>query len=143
MERIDFYILPGAEPRATELFTCRLVEKAYGQDHRIFIRAIDGQQAASLDELLWTFRQGSFLPHGLARGAADEPILIGDEVPDEPRHHLLINLGGDLPPQWERFQRLAEVVDQRPGLIDQARQRFRQYRDSGYSPHYHKLEADA
>lgn len=142
MERIDFYILPTAEPGAAEQFTCRLVEKAFAQDHRIFVRTVDRRQAELLDELLWTFRQGSFLPHGLA-GGEDEPVLLGDTVPAAATHDLLINLGGELPPQWEAFQRLAEVVDQQPQRLEQARARFRNYRDRGYRPHYHKLEADA
>lgn len=143
MERIDFYILPTAEPRAVELFTCRLAEKAYTQDHRIFIRTRDQAQTELLDELLWTFRQGSFLPHGPAAAGEDEPILLGETVPPTAQHDLLINLGSALPPQWESFQRLAEVVDQHPELLEAARMRFRSYRERGYHPHYHKLEAGA
>ncbi|HEX5513487.1 MAG TPA: DNA polymerase III subunit chi, partial [Gammaproteobacteria bacterium] len=67
------------------------------------------------------------------------PILLGDALPAEVRHDLLINLGGDLPPQWEQFQRLAEVVESQPELLAQARARFRSYRERGYRPESHNL----
>lgn len=142
MERIDFYVLASADQRAAEMFTCRLTEKAFGQSHRIFIRTRDRAQAEGLDELLWTFRQGSFVPHALATPEADEPVLIGEAVPRE-AFDLLINLGEELPADWERFGRLAEIVDQTPAIIEAARQRFRLYRERGFEPHYHKLEAGA
>ena len=138
VERIDFYILASAKPQAAELFACRLAEKAYAQDHRIFIRTRSRAQAESLDELLWTFRQSSFLPHGLV-GGEDEPILLGDTVTAEVTHDLLINLSDELPPHWERFRRLAEVVEPEPALLAQARERFRFYRRHGYQPISHNL----
>lgn len=143
MGRIDFYILPTAEPRAAELFTCRLVEKAFAQDHRIYVRTRDRPQAELMDELLWTFRQGSFLPHAVVDAAEDEPILLGEGLPNEVRHDLLINLGDELPPQWKAYRRLAEVIDQRPERLEQARRRFRSYRECGYRPHYHRLEGES
>jgi DNA polymerase-3 subunit chi len=142
VERIDFYVLDSADQRAAELFTCRLTEKAFGQSHRIYIRTRDRAQAEALDELLWTFRQGSFVPHALAAPKTDEPVLIGEAVPTE-GFDLLINLGDELSADWERFGRLAEIVDQTPQVLEAARQRFRRYRERGFEPHYHKLEAGA
>jgi DNA polymerase III subunit chi len=138
VQRVDFYILAdldGAEP-----FTCRLTEKAYDQGHRIFIRARDAAQAQALDRLLWSFRQGSFLPHARSAAATDEPIVLGVAGEAEPdRGDLLINLAADLPPQWHGFARLAEVVAGEPALAA-ARRRFRHYREAGTDPHYHKLD---
>jgi len=143
VERIDFYILANSELRAAEIFTCRLAEKAFAQDHRIFIRTRSPDQTERLDELLWTFRQGSFLPHGLAAAGEDEPIWLGEAIPAEIRHDLLINLGDELPPQWEQFQRLAEVVASQPEQLAQARERFRSYRQHGYQPKSHNLESES
>jgi len=141
VERIDFYILPGAGRRAAELFACRLAEKAFAQGHRIFVRTEDRHQAEVLDELLWTFRAGSFVPHALL-GADDEaPVQLGDALPARAAD-LLINLGGALPEGWEAYDRLAEVVDQRPEVVTEARRRFRRYRKLGYPPHYHKLDKE-
>jgi DNA polymerase-3 subunit chi len=143
MEQIDFYILSTADPQAVGEFTCRLAEKAYEQGYRVFIRTRDSQQAERLDELLWTFRADSFLPHGLAGQVKDEPILLGERMPDDVRHDYLINFGLELPPGWQRFKRLAEVVEQRQEPLAQARQRFRAYRSAGHPPNHHDIELKA
>ncbi len=142
MERVDFYILAGSGRQAAEQFACRLCEKAYNQGNRIFIRAEDGAQTEALDELLWTFRSGSFLPHARV-GADDEdtPIVLGERVPERALD-LLVNLAGTLDGPWQNFSRLAEVVDQRPGAIQAARQRYRAYRGAGYELHYHNLDKE-
>lgn len=140
MERIDFYLLASAEPRQIQLFACRLAEKAHSQSHHIFIRTRDREQALALDELLWTFRQGSFIPHALTETGAEESVLIGERLPETARRDLLINLGPGLPPEWERFHRLAEVLEPTPAVLEEGRQRFKHYRERGITPHYHKLE---
>lgn len=143
MEQIDFYILSTSEAQAAGVYTCRLAEKAYTQGFRLFILTRDRQQAELLDELLWTFRPDSFLPHALADSSLDEPILLGEQLPDEIDHDYLINLGLALPPQWQQFRRLAEIVEQQQEALAQARQRFRTYRNAGYPPNHHDIELNS
>lgn len=140
MPRVDFYILETAGPQAREMLACRLAEKAFGRGHRIHIRTESREQAALLNELLWTFRQGSFLPHALAARAEGEPIIIGEGPVPPDADDLLINLGPDVPPEYPQFQRIAEVADQQPETLSRARARFRGYRDQGLEPTSHKLE---
>lgn len=64
--RVDFYVLAGPKPAARLRFACRLAEKAYRLDHRVHLQTGSAAEAEQLDELLWTFRQGSFVPHELA-----------------------------------------------------------------------------
>lgn len=141
VERIDFYILEDARPQAVERFTCRLVEKAFEQKHTIYLRSADEKQLATLDQLLWTFRQGSFLPHATAAHRDGEPIVLGMETPEPTEFDLLVNLAADIPTQWEAFHRLAEIVG--PAQVEAARGRFRHYRRTGIEPHYHKLASSA
>ncbi len=92
--RIDFYVLPATDVGARLHFTCRLTEKVYGMQHRIHAHMGSSGQARELDELLWTFRQGSFLPHSLSVSATDAlaPITIGYDEPADVSGDLLINL---------------------------------------------------
>lgn len=136
MQRIDFYVL-NAGPGQREQFTCRLTEKAYDQGLRVYILAQAAEQLTTLDELLWTFRPGSFLPHAPAASAAGEPIVLGTEAGGD--GDLLINLRPQVPAEWRSYQRLAEVVEDDPASLEAARRRFRQYRQAGLEPHYHKL----
>jgi len=137
--RVDFYILPGDSARERALFACRLADKAYQQGHRLFLRVGSAAEAASLDELLWTFRQGSFLPHARVEQAEGEPILLGETEPDDARRDVLVNLADSLPPSWRDYGRVAEVVNQAPEVLQSSRRRFRAYRDEGLEPHTHQM----
>lgn len=143
MTRVDFYVLPDADPAQRPLLACRLAEKAYGQGLKVYIHTASEGEALLLDELLWTFRAGSFLPHALHHAVADEapPILLGHD--HEPAAHtdVLINLGAEVPRFFGRFARVAELVDQRPELLAQSRERFRFYRERGYELNTHPLKA--
>jgi len=141
MTRVDFYVLPGDRPEERARLACRLAEKAYARGHRIYIHAPDEAATAMLDDLLWTFRQGSFLPHGRI-GEADEdstPILIGHDA--EPTRHtdVLINYAHEVPLFFGRFERVAELVDQQPQYLALARERYRFYRERGYELNSHRL----
>ncbi len=140
-ERVDFYVLPEAGERARQLLACRLTEKAYTLGHRVYIHVADAALAQQLDELLWTFRQHSFVPHARYPTEAGEtaPVLIGtDAEPDCPAD-VLINLAEQVPAGHARFQRIAELVDQQPAVLEASRARFRFYREQGLEPHSHKL----
>lgn len=143
MTRVDFYVLPDADPVQRPLLACKLAEKAYGQGLKVYIHTATEGEALYLDELLWTFRAGSFLPHAIHGAAAGEapPILLGHD--HEPAGHtdVLINLGAEVPQFFGRFERVAELVDQRPELLAQSRERFRFYRERGYELNTHQLKA--
>lgn len=144
MTRIDFYILdqPAREARLT--FACRLADKAVQQDHEVLINTESEADTSRLNDLLWTFSQGSFLPHRvLSDGEAideGEPVLIGSgREPDDGHWGLLINLAPDVPDFFSRFARVAELVGGDDSNKEAGRQRFRYYRDRGYELHTHKV----
>ncbi len=140
MTRIDFYLLEDPAPNARARLACRLAEKAYLLGHSVYLHTGSEEQARALDELLWSFKAGSFVPHAL-RPAPDEecpPVVIGyGEAPAE--GDLLINVSDALPRSFSDFARIAEVVDQEQSSLQHARERFRHYRAQGYQPGSHKL----
>jgi DNA polymerase-3 subunit chi len=71
LAEIGFYQL---EHRPLEAVLPRLIEKAHEAGHRIVIRAPEAM-LARLDEVLWTYDEGSFLPHGRT-DAEQQPILL-------------------------------------------------------------------
>ena len=139
MTRVSFYLLADNGDEAALRFACRLAEKAHGEQHRVFLRVPDDDTGARLDALLWTFRQGSFVPHARAQALqADDPtpVVIGDHPPDE-QNDVLINLGADVPGFFSRFSRTVEVVT--PDARADARQRYRFYADRGYALETHEI----
>ncbi len=144
MTRVDFYILEDNAADARQHFACRLAEKAWQQGNKVYIHTGDPTLSSRLDDMLWSFSQGSFVPHGLDNDpAADEAdIHIGHS--DEPRHHdeVLINLGNEVPLFFSRFKRVAEVIDPDETSRKYGRDRFRFYRERGYSLESHTIKTD-
>ncbi|HRX61139.1 MAG TPA: DNA polymerase III subunit chi [Candidatus Competibacter sp.] len=141
MPRVDFYVLPDNKDNGRALLACRLADKAYTLGHEVYILVASEAQAGALDDLLWTFRQDSFIPHERYPLAGDEasPVLIGTILPTEARAYILINFTDRLPEGFERYERIAELVDQNPEVLAKSRERFRQYREQGLTPETHKL----
>ncbi|MDP5053281.1 MAG: DNA polymerase III subunit chi [Congregibacter sp.] len=139
MTRVGFYIVENTDADSRTRLALRLTEKAHKRGHRIFIHSENEQQARQLDELLWTFRPASFLPHALSSDKPDEQICIG--WGQEPMGHddLLINLQTTVPEFIGRFQRVAELVNQEPARLEALRHSWRHYRERGYSLEEHRL----
>ena len=151
MTQVDFYIL-GADSNDSRLrFACRIVDKATQRRQHVFVNSADEADARKLDELLWTFSQGSFIPHLVVRAplpaAPIEPVLIGihagqadDETPPLGENwELMINLAPEVPGWFSRYARVAEVVDSDPTRRAQGRERYRFYRDRGYELKTHNV----
>ena len=142
MARVDFYILSQAGQHSRQTFACRLAEKVYKLDQTVHIHTRSRDDADRLDELLWTFRDGSFVPHERVAGGrspAESPITIGcDDEPVEPRD-LLINLCDDIPSCAESFPRVAELVTSDEDAKQMSRRRFAAYRDKGHTLETHNV----
>lgn len=143
MTRIDFYILQAAAAEGKARLVCKLTDKAYRAGHRVYIFAPDTAAAQRLDELLWTFHPGSFIPHGLHLSGKeledDAPVLIGHQEPPEHHHDVLISLSPQVPPFFSRFERLVECVGTDDEDKAQSRERFRFYRERGYALETHNV----
>lgn len=142
MARVDFYVLQRADERSRHTLACKLAEKAYRLENTVYIHAKSRQDAAKLDELLWTFRDGSFVPHALD-GVNDDrsasPVTIGCATEGVNARDLLINLCDEIPPFAESFPRVAELVTADENCKLLSRKRFAEYRDQGHSIQTHKL----
>ncbi|MCQ4346172.1 DNA polymerase III subunit chi [Pseudomonas stutzeri] len=138
MKRIDFYILPSSDAEARLTYACRLAAKAWREGHRIYLNCQARTQAEALDARLWSFAAASFVPHQLADEGPEAPLLLawGGDAGGE--QSLLINLADSVPAFFERFPRIAEVVDQEPQRRAALRSSYRFYKERGYAPtHLH------
>jgi DNA polymerase-3 subunit chi len=142
--QVDFYILPNDSSEERLRLACRIADKALQQGQQVLINTESAAESARLDDLLWTFSQGSFIPHRRIEAATSaktvEPVLIGCGVaPATQDPHVLINLAGTVPEFFSRYQRVAELVDANEQRRMQGRERFRFYRDKGCEPHTHQM----
>lgn len=139
--RVDFYVLENAVPDGKLRLTCRLAEKAFRLGHRVYILVESSDEAGRLDDLLWSFSQGSFVPHARAEQAGeaweDFPVRIGTALADPAGADVLISLLEDVPEHFDRFPRIAEPVTE--DKRSQARRRFRFYREHGAEMQTHRI----
>ena len=134
VRQVDFYVLEDEAKAAADRVACRIAEKAWQQGHRVYMLVADARAVEALDDLLWTFRQQSFVPHVRVDDAQDtvgRPVLIGavDRLPAGV--DVLINRAEGLPHCANDCPRVADVVAGDARSREQARARYRQYRDAG------------
>jgi len=147
MTRVDFYILPLGSTAATQqqllVTLCKLCEKCYASGALSYVLSTDFGLLEQLDQSLWTFRDGSFLPHERYAGGALQaplpPILLGAIEPPDSHLGILLNLDAAIPPFFSRFERVLEIVPGEPSARTQSRERFRFYRERGYELNTHNL----
>jgi DNA polymerase-3 subunit chi len=148
--RVDFYVTGESGEAARLRLACRVTEKAYLGGHRVVVFCDDPAVLPRFDELLWTFGDGSFVPHDVvtAEGAGcAAPVALttgplpADPSPDD-RWQVLVNLGATVPAWHARFARIAEFLDARPEVRAAGRERFKTYRASSIEPHTHNVGAD-
>ncbi len=127
--RVDFYLLTG-ETQDPLLIVCRLLEKAYLRGHKVFVYSASKQEAENLDELLWTFKDNSFIPHNLQGEGPEPPPPIQIGYGEEPRgfDDILVNLRPEIPPFYSRFRRVIEIVANEETAKESSRSRYREYR---------------
>lgn len=139
--RVDFYILPNATDQQRKLFACRLAEKAWQQNNRIYIQTGNPLESQALDQLLWTFSEENFVPHGIAGSEQDasQPILISHENCSG-EFDLLINLSTQLP-DIKHSKRIAEIIHNDDTTKQQGREHYKQYRAQNCELHHHEMTA--
>jgi len=139
--RIDFYLLKEHVPDGKLKAACRLSKKVVAQDLTAFIRAGDGEEAKRLDDLLWTFDQGSFIPHRLEGDDGEPaPVTIGQEAPAGGNPEVLINLGAEPPGHYRAYGRVAEIVDALDADKQRGRKRYKLYKDDGCRIETHHIK---
>lgn len=131
MTRIDFH----SNVTNKLAYACRLVRKARAAQCQIVLLGRNRSELNQLDQLLWTFSEQDFLPHVHASDvlATQTPVILCDnENLELPHHHVLINLSGNLPQNFARFERMLEIIS--ADQADQAagRDRYRFYKQRGY-----------
>jgi DNA polymerase-3 subunit chi len=129
MPQIDFYILHTVTQAEKNRFVCQLTDKAWQKGYRIYLHTRSLVEAQQLDDMLWTFRQDSFIPHHIYPETLHVPVYIGYQQTDYPEMDVLINLTETVLPFYQKFKRVAEIVEET--TRESGRMRYRYYREQG------------
>ncbi|PPD44884.1 MAG: DNA polymerase III subunit chi [Methylobacter sp.] len=142
MPDVSFYLLASGSAQERYVFACKLVEKAYRNGTACYVLTDHAEQSQLLDNLLWTFRAGSFVPHQIYDGQAPEfgnVTLIGHRQAPDAWRGTLLNLSVHCPENFQTIGRILEILDNDEATKAAGRQRYRQYQQAGIEIATHKL----
>ena len=138
---IDFYLISGQTQEAASVIACRLAEKAYKKHHQVYLYASSQIEAIKLSDMLWTFNDISFVPHGLYNElpAKPAPVIIGfdQQLPDT--SDILINLTDQLPDFYQNFKRILEIIPNDKELKAHGRKKYKKYQEDNCKITSHDL----
>lgn len=125
MPEILFYHLTS---RTLEEVLPDLLQRSLDRGWRCAVQA--GQERLKpLDDLLWTFAEDSFLPHGVeADDGADQPVVLLDHAGNPNRASVRFLLdGAALPEDAEDYERVVVLFDGRDeAAVALSRERWRE-----------------
>jgi DNA polymerase III subunit chi len=139
---ISFYVLPTESTQERYLFACKLIEKAYRSGVFAYVLTDSLEQSQQIDDLLWTFRAGSFIPHQIYTGelpTVENVVLIGSSNPPENWLKTVINLSSQSPHDFQQAKRILEILDNSEETKAWGRNRYRQYQQAGIEIATHKM----
>jgi DNA polymerase-3 subunit chi len=134
---ISFYHL---QRQPLEAVLPTLLERSLERGWRALVRVTTPERLAALDDLLWTYADESFLPHGPASDPDEvsQPILLTLED-GNPNGASVVFLGegAPLPADLAAFERVALLFDGNdPEALGLARQQWQAVKSAGLAATY-------
>ena len=135
MTKVTFYKLASDAPSLK--FVCQLIKKASATQQQVLCLVDNEQTAEQLDQLLWEFEAEAFIPHAI--GIDQKPVAITAVAEPGEHHQILINLQGQIPTWFSRFERVIELVQPESEHEQVKRENFRFYKERGYALDFHDI----
>ena len=125
-----------------EARACEIAERIYAQGNRLQIIAADEEQAARMDDLLWTYSPDSFVPHGIWKGFDNEiaqPVVITSRQEWVEGIEYLLMLDYCELEVLRRFSRAVHmVVNDSRERLETSRRYWTQLKEAGFSLRHQK-----
>jgi len=128
-------------------YACRLLRKAYAQGASVVVCAPPAT-LTRLDSMLWHGEPTAFVPHvhvaadaSVSQDLRGTPIWLVERHEQAPHHGVLVNLGDELVPGFESFERVIEIVPEDEAPKQAARRRWKHYADRGYVLRQHEARS--
>ena len=118
-----------------------LLEKTLGRGWRALVVSPLADRIEHLDGWLWSWREESFLPHGVAGEphAARQPVLLATSAANDNQAQALFLIDGAEPPDLTGFERCLILFDGREeAAVAAARGRWKELKGRGHAVSYWK-----
>lgn len=136
MSEILFYQLLA---KPLEVVLPGLLEKSLARKWRAVVQSTHQERVDSLNTVLWTYRDESFLPHGTKSdgSAQDQPVWLtmDSDNPNDAQIRFLID--GAVIEDQDDYERIVYLFDGNdPEALDQARGRWKIEKAAGHDVTY-------
>ena len=142
MVEVSFHLLVSSGAEARYRYACKFIEKAYRKGYFAYVLTDSDNQSQWLDQLLWTFRPTSFVPHEIYRGTLPEfpnTILISHLPAPAQWQRLVVNLASGPVSEWAQSEKIVEIIDTDQQVKVIGRQHYRYYQSVGLTPVTHSI----
>ena len=136
MTQIAFYHL---ESWPLEQALPKLLEKTLEAGKRALVLAGSAERVEALNNLLWTYHQDAWLPHGSAADGepAEQPVWLAVADDNANRADYLFLTDGAASAAVPSFERCFELFDGNdPDAVQAARARWKAYQEAGHALTY-------
>ena len=109
-----------------------LLEKSLERGWRAVVETSSRERATALDAMLWSFRDDSFLPHGIAGDATDpdQPVLITTDEGNANTAQVRFFVDRAVPQTGEGYQRIVYLFSGHdPDAVGEAREAWKALRE--------------
>ena len=116
-----------------------LLEKTLARDWRALVRSASRERVDHLDGWLWSYRDDSFLPHGVdgEPSAARQPVLITSGETNANGADVLFLIDGAEPGDISPYRRCILLFDGRDeAAVREARQQWSAFKAAGRAVSY-------
>ena len=116
-----------------------LLERALAAGMRSVVIAGSEERVEALNQLLWTYEERSFLPHGSKRDGRPErqPVWLTTEDENPNGATCLVLTDGAVSNRVGDYQRCLDLFDgQDPAAVEAARARWKAWKEAGHQLSY-------
>jgi DNA polymerase-3 subunit chi len=142
MNKVTEVIFVEVTASRMEIRACEIAEHTYAQGDSLQIIALDEEQAARLDDLLWTYKPDTFVPHGRWKSmdnGSDQPVVITTRKEPVPGIASLLTMDYCPIEMVQQFSKVIHVVvvDNQERL-EASRRYWTLLKDAGFSLRHQK-----
>ncbi len=128
---INFYIIKSDNFADCLPLACKIIDKAYKSNSSTFVYTKDKKINVTLDEMLWTFLDNSFIPHSSDPKDLDiSPIYLGTVLPESVQHSLFINLTDNIQTDFQQYSKIIEFICQDTSHKELGRKKYTFYKQN-------------
>lgn len=133
-----FYILKSSDLKTRSLCACRLVDKAYQNQRKIYVHVESAEEAEKFNTHLWTFNDISFVPHEIHKPEIISPVVIGwNDAPSG--FDVLLNLTLEVPTFFTAFGHIIEIIPDISEIKIKGREKYKYYQGQGIRLETHEI----